>query len=271
VSIFLFLNSKSLLFDPLNWNKLERALNEWNSMNCPQGETPKIIGQKFEERQQLSGYPRSFGKEVRSSRILSLMSDNDLRADSTLLRKHTRNGPLLKLITKINRGDRGAATLGLFPHALRKLVCDKFPDGTDHMENLSRDIVRACADRFHQYQSLSLQAERFRQGSDNQNAHRCYDPFHFLQPLTKGIRLRSTCICDLTRTKKKRKARTGKKGRGQAKKRGRKHPPTQIKEDITGLDCKHNPRSHKISEKEPTKLYTQAGIKSFLVPCPGVT
>ena len=87
--------------------------------------------------------------------ILHLMDGNPLNADNHLLRKRIGDGDLLRLVTKINKGDKGAASLGLFPHALKKLVCDRHPDGVDLLENLSRDIIRACADRFSQYQALS--------------------------------------------------------------------------------------------------------------------
>ena len=54
VSLFLFLNTKSLLFDPIHWVDLERTLLEWSSVHCPQGEIPLITRQKFQERQQLT-------------------------------------------------------------------------------------------------------------------------------------------------------------------------------------------------------------------------
>ena len=265
VSIFLFLNSRSLLFDPLDWQDFECTLNDWTSTNCLAGEIPQRTRQKFSERQQKTHPPRRYLRDEKKVKVIGLMKCCP-KADSTLLRKQVHNGPLLKLITKVNTGDKGAATLGLFPHALKKLVCDKYPEGAELLEELSRDIIGTCARRFWQYQTLSAQAEKYRQGDDKQNRYNCFDPFHFLEPVAdQKMALRSTCICDL-RARKKRKSRNDKKQGGGRKKQGKKkHKPPQAPEDTTG---KHSGDLH---HRQKGKALIQSGIQSFLVPCPGVT
>ena len=268
VSVFFFLNSRSLLYDPLDWHDLEAALTNWNRTNCQQGEVPDSTRLKFDERQRAEGSVRRYGNIDKKVRVLTLMSKNHLKADSTLLRQRIRNSALLKQVIKINKGDREAATLGLFPHALKKLVCDRHPDGEDRMERLSHDIISACADRFRRYQALSARADKLRRGNDERNTLRCLDPFHFLEPLPnrKTTRLRATCTCDLRMKKKKRKAQ---KSRGfKSKKSLKKQAVTSNPvEDTTGLDHKYPPRSQK---KQDPPL-TQTRIRDFLVPCPGVT
>ena len=197
--------------------------------------------------------------------ILSLMSSHNLRADPGQLRKRVgKIPPLLKLLTKANAGDKGAAALGLFPHALKKLVCDKHPDGVE----LSRDIIRACSTRFRQYQMLSAQADKYRQGNGIQNPHKCLDPFHFLEPLRgRLLTLRSTCVCDLIkgkRGKKNKKSNVGRKAGKQAKRRkaSKQAKWGEIK-DLSGLDLKY---SQPLSQDR-----AQGKIRDFLIPCPGVT
>ena len=137
------------------------------------------------------------------------MSDETLKAESGLLRKRLGN-PLLGLVVKVNKGDRGTAALGIFPHALKKLVCDKHPEGEELLEGLSRDIVRDCSARFRQYQILSARADSLRLGNNKPNLHQCLDPFHFLEPLKdRTPAIRSTCVCDLVKFKK-RKVRVSK-------------------------------------------------------------
>jgi ribonuclease HI len=240
VSLFLFINSRSLLFDPLDWPGFEQALSKWTHTNCPQGEIPQVTRKRFSERRKITGPLRRYGTKDGQVRVLTLMSNNHLKADATLLRKRIHNGALLKLVTKINKGDKGAATLGLFPHALKKLVCDKHQDGADRLEQLSRDVIRACADRFLQYQTLSALSDKFRRGNDKPNTYRCLDPFHFLEPITnQRMTLRSTCTCDLLRTKKKRKNRVSGSMKGAKKrpkkrqKKGRKKTP-KVLEDTSG-------------------------------------
>lgn len=209
------------------------------------------------------------------------MDGNTLKADSHLLRKRIRNGDVLKLAIKINKGDRGAASLGLFPHALKKLVCDRHANGAELLEELSRDIIRACADRFYQYQTLSAQAEGFRQGSEKQHAHRCVDPFHFLEPLVSKKTLpRVTCICDLLKSKRKSKSRVSLGLKRRPKKRLKKpNLAVQRVEDSSGLDHKHRPPPCKGSEQkgaqqsegEAPNSLVQTRIQKFLIPCPGVT
>ena len=219
VSVFLFLNTRSLLFDPIDWSDLESNLNNWNSIHCPLGVVPQVSRQKFNERQQATSPPRKFGKSVKRTEILNLMSSHNLQADPTLLRKHVGSGPL-KLLKKINKGDKGMATLGLFPHALKKLVSDKYSNGAELLESLSRDIVRASADRFRQYQILSSNADGHRQGNGKPNLHRCLEPLHFLEPLKERVSLlRSTCVCDLIHPKRRKKVV---KVRGRGRKRPRR-------------------------------------------------
>jgi hypothetical protein len=116
VSIFLFLNSRSLLFDPINWSELEWELQEWINAHCPQGEVSYTTKQKFTERIQVGGDTRAFGGVKKKIEILNLMSGPNQRADPKLVRKLTGGGPLLKLVKDINKGDKGLATLGLFPY-----------------------------------------------------------------------------------------------------------------------------------------------------------
>ena len=281
VSIFLFLSSRSLLFDPLDWPDFELTLSNWMHLNDSHGEIPQIARQKFGERRQVTGPPRKFGREEKQVNILHLMDGNALKADSHLLRKRIRNGDVLKLAIKINKGDRGAASLGLFPHALKKLVCDRHANGAELLEELSRDIIRACADRFYQYQTLSAQAEGFRQGSEKQNAHRCVDPFHFLEPLVSKKTLpRATCICDLLKSKRKSKSRVSRGLKRRPKKLPKKQNlAVQRVEDSSGLDHKHRPPPRKGSEQkgaqqsqgEAPNSLVQTRIQKFLIPCPGVT
>jgi len=279
VSIFLFLNSRSLLFDPVNWSDFELALDSWMQLNGPSGEIPQGTRHKFGERQQMTGPPRRFGRDEKQVHILHLMDGNHLQADRHIMRKRIDDGDLLRLVTKINKGDKGAASLGLFPHALKKLVCDRHPNGADLLEDLSRDIIRACAERFSHYQALSAQAEKFRLCS-NQNAHRCVDPFHFLKPAaTQRTVPRTTCMCDLL-TKRKRKPRAN-RGPKRAKKQPRgQNASVQAVEDTSGLDHKHHPppikkqKKVKVAQqrqrKEP-QTQAQRVIREFLVPCSGVT
>ena len=96
VSLFLFLNTKSLLFDPIHWVDLERTLLEWSSVHCPQGEIPLITRQKFQERQQLTNPPRKYEAEKKRVDIINL-SSHHLKANPSLLRKQVRNGPCLSL------------------------------------------------------------------------------------------------------------------------------------------------------------------------------
>ena len=88
VTIFLFLNTKSLLFDPIDWGDLERALLEWNSVYCPQGAIPQSTRQKFPNP------PREHGTEKKRVNVLSLMSSHGLKADTSLLRKQVHDGHL---------------------------------------------------------------------------------------------------------------------------------------------------------------------------------
>ena len=281
VTVFLFLNTKSLLFDPIDWGDFERALLEWNSVHCPQGAIPLSTRQKFQERQQLSSPPREYGAEKKRVNVISLMSSQCLKADPSLLRKQVHNGPLFKLITKVNEGDKAVATIGLLPHALKKIVCDKHPNGVELLDNLSQDIIKACAIRFAQYQKLSARADKFRQDYGKQNVLKCLDPFHFLEPVHRRVlTLRSTCVCDLVGPRKRKKSRTGKGVGKQAKKRKPKEEekPPQRLEDTSYLDHKHpQPRkttalqAPKGKQGGSIKTLSQAKIQDFLVPCPGVT
>src|SRR5947209_1641527 len=106
-------------------------------------------------------------------------------------------------------------------------------------------------------------------------------PFHFLEPSRRRVlTLRSTCVCDLVGPRKRRKSRTGKGVGKQAKKRKRKdeEKPPQRLEDTSDLDHKH-PQTRKTTALQApkgkqggsNKTLSQAKIRDFLVPCPGVT
>jgi hypothetical protein len=195
VSIFLFLNTRSLLFDPIDWADVERSLNDWMSRYCPQGEVPQLIRQKFGERLQILGPPRSFGKPAQKIGVINLMGSHHLRADQSHMRKCIKDNTQIKLITQINKGDKGMAAIGLFPHALKKIICEKCSEEIELLDNLSRDIVRACALRFRHYQKLSAKSEELRQGRGKGNTSHCLDPFHFLELIHGKVpSLRSTCV-----------------------------------------------------------------------------
>ena len=149
------------------------------------------------------------------------------------------------------------------------------------LDNLSQDIIKACAIRFAQYQKLSARADKFRQDNGKQNVLKCLDPFHFLEPVRRRVlTLRSTCVCDLVGPRKRKKSRTGKGVGKQAKKRKPKEEekPPQRLEDTSYLDHKHpQPRKTtalqalKVKQGGSIKTLSQAKIQDFLVPCPGVT
>ena len=50
VSVFLFLNSRSLLYDPVDWPHTRRVLTEWLGHHCPKGQVPSDAEKKFGER-----------------------------------------------------------------------------------------------------------------------------------------------------------------------------------------------------------------------------
>src|SRR5690242_3194961 len=109
--------------------------------------------------------------------ILSLMSPDPLSPCIKNLRKVLRNGELVHLVKSTNNGNRQAATIGLFPHALRKEIEEAGFEIDDLM------IIRLCASRFQKYLRLSRAADGYRRGMDKSNPYRCRDPdpFHCLE------------------------------------------------------------------------------------------
>jgi hypothetical protein len=123
------------------------------------------------------------------------------------LRKKLKEGELVQLVKSVNRGNRQATTIGLFPHALRKRV----EQAGFETDDLSRAIIRLCAKRFQEYLRLSRTAESYRQGMDKLNPYRCRDPFHYLDVArNKKNNPRATCMCEdiiITGKKRRRKMR----------------------------------------------------------------
>ena len=100
---------------------------------------------------------------------------------------------LVQLTKKINKGNRQAATIGLFPHALGIAVAA----AGFEMDDLSRPVIRACANRFYEYLRLAREAEDLRTGAGKPNTKQCPDPFHHLNlNLPKQLSLRATCQCE---------------------------------------------------------------------------
>ena len=62
ISVFLFLNNRSLLHDPINWIRLKSRLTTWRNLYCPDAVVTETLTQKFAERVSLDHFPRVFGK-----------------------------------------------------------------------------------------------------------------------------------------------------------------------------------------------------------------
>ena len=74
ISLYLFLNDRSLLFDPINWSHTKERLNVWSKTFCPEALLTSNLDQKFAERMSPSHLHRVHGKFVSATiHLLSLM------------------------------------------------------------------------------------------------------------------------------------------------------------------------------------------------------
>jgi hypothetical protein len=182
VSVFLFMNNRSLLYDPIDWQETKKVLSAWLAQHCPTGEIVPEADKKFGERA-MSKAPTRLPRNVQETcPLLTLMSPSPTRQCQRSLKKQV--GKRLRIVNSINNGNRQAATVGLFPHALREMVKEKYPaDFNVKMDHLSRTVIRACAARFREYQRLTVLYESFRTMQGRPNVHNCLDPFHYLDVL----------------------------------------------------------------------------------------
>ena len=220
VSVFLFMNNRSLLYDPIDWPRTRNSLRDWLSQHCPEGKIVSEADKKFGERVMSEAPPRQSAIVPQTCPVLTLMSALPQKQCQRSLRKQV--GKRLKQVNAINSGYRQAATIGLFPHALANMVKEKYPtEGLSMMDNLSRMVIRACAARFQEYQRLTVISEAHRTAYGKPNVHKCLDPFHFLEVSPSSPRQRATCHCDIVKGVKrsqkqpgngKRKKRKTKKG-----------------------------------------------------------
>jgi len=116
ISIFLFLNDRSLLFDPVDWGRTKDRLLKWAESRCPTATTSSILDLKFAERILPSHTSRVNGKFTPArSHLLTIMEAEPGQLCYKDLRAKVKNGEIIQLIKKINKGNKQAATIGLFP------------------------------------------------------------------------------------------------------------------------------------------------------------
>jgi hypothetical protein len=271
-SVFLYMNNRSLLYDPVDWPKTKQALSNWLSQYCPAGKLVPEVDEKFGERIMSKAPPR-LGRSVQETcPTLTLMSAGPQKQCQQSLRK--RVGKNLKQVNTINCGNRQAATIGLFPYALERMVKDKYPaEGSFKMDYLSRNVIRACAARFREYQRLTALSEALRTAHGKPNLHKCQDPFHFLDAPSSKSKLRATCHCDrLPKSKKRSQKRPSAGGKKKIKKSSFSLTVGPIQKLEAGLDYKHNPRHQQsapspiiTNERTSANKGTQKDIQDYLV------
>ena len=163
------------------------------------------MDRKCSERLFPSHSPRVYGENETgmTAPLLSIMEHSPSKLCPKDLRKQIGDSKLVWTINKINKGNRQATTIGLFPHALRQLTVASGFDPDD----LSRSVIRACAARFREYLRLGQVPETCRVGAGKPNHHRCLDPFHYLDVIKGKLRSRVTCQCDIidSNTRKRRR------------------------------------------------------------------
>ena len=125
VSVFLFMNNRSLLYDPVEWPRTRRTLSEWLAEHAQGGKICEAADKKFGERL-VSIAPRRLATRKESKcPVLTLMSPLPQRQCQASLRKQV--GQKRNEVNIINSGSRQATTIGLFPHALKHMVKLKYP------------------------------------------------------------------------------------------------------------------------------------------------
>jgi hypothetical protein len=210
LGIYLYVNGRSLLYDPIDFQCLSSELQNWITRCGNKGSIPKSTTLKFLERK----VPARNQAEARPFRnAVNPFLGHRLNIASL---KRIVGPELAKQISKINQSSPLASSLGLFPSALTDLIRQKFPDSwQEWMDKLSHRVIKAGLTQFERYQRESKALDRLREGNGKSNLRKCQDPFHFLDrsEVKPGLAAQ-TCICDLLERKRDSRKRSSRKKAG---------------------------------------------------------
>jgi hypothetical protein len=211
VSIFLYCNQTSWLYDPVDWQDFTRDITKWCEQNMQEKpHFPAATVLKFAERIMPEGMARSpkgtsISKGPANPITLLDGSASPICEPNYLLYKGWNPISATKLV-KINRGNRLAAAIGLFQRPLIDEIKARDPERAEqNTDRLSRTVLQMSYTRYREYQQLNKRSSEIEGSLENEFG--CRDTFHHLHrrpEAAKGIESK-TCLCRVIRRTKKRK------------------------------------------------------------------
>jgi ribonuclease HI len=217
VSIFLFSNQTSWLYDPVNWHDFVEDMTRWAAQNMHDKVIiPPATTLKFSERLMPEGMARTPSKQAgtcsSTSPITLLDGPCTTLFEPNFLRYKGWDPALTAQLCKINKGNRHAAAIGLFQRPLieeiKRSESGKAEQNTDRM---SRTILLLSYNRYREYQLLSKRSMEIETSLEND--YGCKDSFHHLQrrPEMKAGIDSKTCLCREIKLSSKKRKRTSRR------------------------------------------------------------
>lgn len=158
VSIFLYCNQTSWLYDPVDWHEFAKDITTWCEQNRQEKpHFPATTVLKFAERVMPEGMAAGTNVSKDSSNPITLFDGNAslIYEPNFLLYKGWNPTTATKLI-KINKGNRLAAGIGLFQRPLIDEIKARDPERAEqNIDRLSRTALQLSYNRYREYQLLN--------------------------------------------------------------------------------------------------------------------
>ena len=199
LSIFLFSNQISWIYDPVKWADYTKAIESWGRDHAQgQVQIPMETVRKFQEVKMPDIKARLPAKLAGTRQYpgpIVLLDGLPYHHEYNFLIYKGWDPILAKKLIKINAGNKVAASIGLFHKPLQDEIKSADPqEFQNNLDRLSRTALLLSFQRYRKYQALRKYSQE-RKRTLETNIFKCNDPFHHLPRVTvRGIES-ATCLC----------------------------------------------------------------------------
>ena len=184
VSIYLFANQVSWLYDPVDWTEYCKEITAWGIKRAHGSVTiPPETANKFRERlmpEEKARTPRFLAGYKITPGPITLLDESVAKDEHNFLIYKGWEPSLVSRLTKINKGSKVAASIGLFHKPMRDEI--RAADPSQYEANLDRVAKTMLQLNFNRYRTYQVMRKRMQDREKTlHNSYGCNDPFHHLE------------------------------------------------------------------------------------------